>query len=194
MAYTSFDFDVSDHVAHIRLNRPDKRNSMTREFWEEIRHVFAVAIGEEHAQVRAAVISSTGPHFTAGMDLSVFGSIVAEEADPAVVGPEGADALVDRVVGEERVGDPVRRRRLEGVEQERPLVLLPVQLAEQHRDQPAGEEQLAVQAQQSLAHAGGGHALARSQRLDHGAARHVARLVAPNAVRNGRNPRPGPGS
>jgi len=83
VAYTTFDFDVRDHVAHIRLNRPDKRNSMTRAFWEEIRHVFAVAIGEERAEARVAVISSTGPHFTAGMDLSVFGSIVAEEADPA---------------------------------------------------------------------------------------------------------------
>ena len=83
MAYTTFDFSVTGGVAHVRLNRPDKRNSMNRAFWEEIRHVFAAEIGENRADVRVAVISSTGPHFTSGMDLSVFGLISAEEGDPA---------------------------------------------------------------------------------------------------------------
>jgi enoyl-CoA hydratase len=83
MTYTTFDFDVTDHVAHIRFNRPDKRNAMNRAFWEEIRDVFAVEIGERRADVRVAVISSIGPHFTAGMDLSVFTDIVADEGDAA---------------------------------------------------------------------------------------------------------------
>ena len=83
MAYTSFDFDVADHVAHIRLNRPDKRNSMTRAFWEEIRHVFAVTIGEERADVRAAVsprpVRTSRPAWTCRS--SVRSS--PDEADPA---------------------------------------------------------------------------------------------------------------
>ena len=60
MTYTTFDFSVADHVAHIRFSRPDKRNAMNRAFWEEIRHVFAVEIGEQRPEVRVAVISSTG--------------------------------------------------------------------------------------------------------------------------------------
>ncbi|HJQ58203.1 MAG TPA: crotonase/enoyl-CoA hydratase family protein [Vineibacter sp.] len=83
MAYTTFDFSITDQVAHIRFNRPDKRNAMNRAFWEEIRQVFAVEIGQRRADVRVAVISSTGPHFTAGMDLSVFTDIVADKGDPA---------------------------------------------------------------------------------------------------------------
>jgi enoyl-CoA hydratase len=82
VTYTTFDFTVADHVAHIRLNRPDKRNAMSRAFWEEIRQVFAADIGRR-PEVRVAVISSTGPHFTAGMDLSVFTDIVDQSGDPA---------------------------------------------------------------------------------------------------------------
>lgn len=83
MSYTAFDFSVADHVAHLRFNRPDKRNAMNRAFWQEIRHVFAVEIGTLRADVRAVVISSTGPHFTAGMDLSAFSDIAAVTGDPA---------------------------------------------------------------------------------------------------------------
>ncbi len=76
MAYSSFDFAVADKVAHISLNRPDKRNAMTVAFWHEMRAVFGEI--DTRSDVRAVVISSTGPHFTAGMDLSVFGSLKTE--------------------------------------------------------------------------------------------------------------------
>lgn len=82
MTYTTFEFSVADHIAHIRFNRPDKRNAMNRAFWEEIREVFAGEIAAR-PDVRVAVISSTGPHFTAGMDLSVFADVVADSGDPA---------------------------------------------------------------------------------------------------------------
>jgi enoyl-CoA hydratase len=82
VSYTTFDFSVVDHVGHIRFNRPDKRNAMNRAFWQEIRAVFAEEIADR-PDVRVAVISSAGPHFTAGMDLSVFTDIVADEGDPA---------------------------------------------------------------------------------------------------------------
>jgi enoyl-CoA hydratase len=76
MSYSSFDFTVADKVAHIAFNRPDKRNAMTLAFWHDMRAVFAEI--DRRADVRAAVISSSGPHFSAGMDLSVFGSLRPE--------------------------------------------------------------------------------------------------------------------
>ena len=79
MAYASFDFAVDGKVAHIRFNRPEKRNAMTLDFWHDMRAVFAEIDGRD--DVRAAVISSTGPHFTAGMDLSVFGSLTPPDAE-----------------------------------------------------------------------------------------------------------------
>jgi len=83
MRYTTFDFTVTDGVAHIRLDRPEKRNAMVAAFWSELRHVFAEEIARERADVRVAVISSTGPHFTAGIDLAMFGSFEGRSGDPA---------------------------------------------------------------------------------------------------------------
>lgn len=67
---TTFEIETADHVAHLRLNRPDAYNSMTREFWSELPD--AVRALDATGTVRALVISSTGKHFCAGMDLAVF--------------------------------------------------------------------------------------------------------------------------
>ncbi|MGZ6793890.1 MAG: crotonase/enoyl-CoA hydratase family protein [Mycobacteriales bacterium] len=67
-----FDVEIADQVAHVRLNRPDELNSMIPEFWSELPQL-VTAIGEQ-AAARAIVISSTGKHFCAGMDLAVFGA------------------------------------------------------------------------------------------------------------------------
>jgi enoyl-CoA hydratase len=72
VAYTCFEIDVRDKVAHLRLSRPEKLNSMIREFWTELPK--AVRELDAEAAARVVVISSTGKHFTAGMDLSVFQS------------------------------------------------------------------------------------------------------------------------
>ncbi len=69
---TTFDIEIDGGVAHLRLNRPDAYNSMTREFWSEL--PAAVRELDATGTVRALVISSTGKHFCAGMDLAVFTS------------------------------------------------------------------------------------------------------------------------
>jgi len=70
MAYSCFDIELKDKVAHLRFSRPEQLNTMTRAFWTEL----PAAVRQLDAQgtARAVVISSTGKHFTAGMDLSVF--------------------------------------------------------------------------------------------------------------------------
>jgi enoyl-CoA hydratase len=72
MAYTSFDLDLNDKVAHIRFNRPEKRNCMTSEFWRELPD--AVERLHDAGEARVLVISSTGPHFTSGLDVGIFTS------------------------------------------------------------------------------------------------------------------------
>ena len=70
MGYRCFEVEVTAKVAHVTMSRPDEYNSMVREFWTEL-----PAIAREldaHGDVRAMVLSSTGKHFTAGMDLGVF--------------------------------------------------------------------------------------------------------------------------
>jgi enoyl-CoA hydratase len=70
VGHTCFDVTESDHVAHVQLNRPDKLNSMIPEFWSELPEI--VNEISARGRARAIVVSSTGKHFSAGMDLSVF--------------------------------------------------------------------------------------------------------------------------
>ena len=69
-AYTCFNVETKDKVAHIQLKRGDAFNTMTRAFWNELPEI--VNKINDEGRARAIVISSTGKHFSAGMDLSVF--------------------------------------------------------------------------------------------------------------------------
>ena len=78
--WTCFDVSIEGGVAHIRLNRPDAMNAMNRAFWNELPAILRDI--DDNARARCIVISSTGKHFSAGMELSVFteGAGVVPEA------------------------------------------------------------------------------------------------------------------
>jgi len=69
-AYSCFDVEIAEGVAHVRLNRPGAFNSMNRPFWRELPEIIDDI--DINARARVIVISSTGKHFCAGMDLAVF--------------------------------------------------------------------------------------------------------------------------
>ena len=68
--YKSFKVNISDHVANLVLSRPDELNTMSRDFWVELGDVLEEI--NKNSEVRVVVMSSTGKHFCAGMDLSAF--------------------------------------------------------------------------------------------------------------------------
>lgn len=70
MSYECFQVSIENNTAHIVLNRPEKRNSMNRAFWDELPLIIADI--DNNSKARVIVISSTGPHFTAGLDISEF--------------------------------------------------------------------------------------------------------------------------
>jgi enoyl-CoA hydratase len=70
VAYQCFDVTITDRIAHIVLNRPEKRNNMIRAFWEELPQIIDDI--DANARARVIVISSTGPHFTSGIDTGMF--------------------------------------------------------------------------------------------------------------------------
>jgi enoyl-CoA hydratase len=70
MSYDCFDVEIADSVAHVRMSRPDDYNSMTAAFWRELPEIVDGISAD--ASARAIVLSSTGKHFCAGMDLAVF--------------------------------------------------------------------------------------------------------------------------
>ena len=65
-----FDVQIENKIAHIVLNRPEAFNAMPRVFWNQLPEI--VADIDDNARARVIVVSSTGKHFTAGMDVSVF--------------------------------------------------------------------------------------------------------------------------
>ncbi|WP_286816294.1 crotonase/enoyl-CoA hydratase family protein [Marinobacter sp. UBA3607] len=68
--YESFNIEVKDHIAHVQFSRPEALNSMNKAFWLELpRCVHDI---EANTDARVIVVSSTGKHFSAGMDLGVF--------------------------------------------------------------------------------------------------------------------------
>lgn len=73
---TAFLVELQGNIAHIRINRPEKRNAMAAEFWDEISEAFAWA--DATPEVRVVVLSGVGEHFSAGIDLNYFASIAAQ--------------------------------------------------------------------------------------------------------------------
>ncbi|TAL38126.1 MAG: crotonase/enoyl-CoA hydratase family protein [Phenylobacterium sp.] len=79
-AWSCFSVTLEGRVAHIRLNRPDAYNAMNRAFWNELPAI--VRDIDDNARARAIVISSTGKHFSAGMDLQNFAGVGEAGARP----------------------------------------------------------------------------------------------------------------
>ncbi len=67
MTASTFRSWVEDGVARIELSRPEALNTMNEAFWRELPEAFGRI--EADMGVRAVVLSSTGRHFTAGLDL-----------------------------------------------------------------------------------------------------------------------------
>jgi len=74
--YTAFKVDLTDNIAHVQINRPEKINAMNGAFWEEIIAIFRWI--DDLDAVRAVVISGAGKHFSAGIDLMMLASLAGE--------------------------------------------------------------------------------------------------------------------
>ena len=68
--FNCFKLDVKNHVGNLVLSRPDELNTMSRDFWVELGEVLEVI--NRDSDIRVVVMSSTGKHFCAGMDLNAF--------------------------------------------------------------------------------------------------------------------------
>lgn len=87
MAYECFDVEITDHIAHLRMIRPERSNSMIPSFWRELPMI--VDGLSASGKVRAIVLSAEGRHFCSGMDLEVFAN--NDTIGPESSGPVGAE-------------------------------------------------------------------------------------------------------
>ena len=74
--YTAFKVELSNSIAHVQINRPEKINAMNAAFWSEIVEIFQWI--DETDAVRVVVISGAGKHFSSGIDLMLLASVANE--------------------------------------------------------------------------------------------------------------------
>jgi len=69
-SYGTLRVSLQDHIATIRLNRPDKANAMNLAMWHEIRQAFKWVDATPDARV--AILEGEGKLFTSGIDLQMM--------------------------------------------------------------------------------------------------------------------------
>ena len=77
MDYQTLTFDVTDGLAVITLNRPDKMNALTTQMRAEIEHAFT----QGGKQARCVVITGAGRAFCSGQDLGDGGTAAAMDLE-----------------------------------------------------------------------------------------------------------------
>ena len=83
----TLDYDVDDHVATVRLNRPEKRNTFSKQMAVDVAEAMAAADVDD--DVRVVLFAGSGGHFCAGADL-----------EAAMSGQFGAGDTFDELAGD----------------------------------------------------------------------------------------------
>jgi len=98
MGYECFTVDISNQIAHVVLNRPEKRNNMNPAFWRELPEIIKDI--DYGSKARVIVISSTGPHFSAGLDVSSFAGVAdpVDDVDKRTKRLQASTAFYDNVL------------------------------------------------------------------------------------------------
>jgi enoyl-CoA hydratase len=81
MGYEHVEIAVEGRVGWLWLNRPDKRNAMSADMWEDIPSAVDELIADD--RVRCLVVGGRGASFTAGIDLTMLGAFTSEAASHA---------------------------------------------------------------------------------------------------------------
>ena len=73
MSFDTLSVTLENHIATVRLNRPEKANAMNATMWAEIRKAFQWV--DATPEARVAVLQGEGKLFTAGIDLQMMMAI-----------------------------------------------------------------------------------------------------------------------
>ncbi len=106
--FETFELIADGPIARIRLNRPEKRNTMTPAFWRELPE--AVMALSDAGETRVLILEAQGTVFSAGMDISVFtdpNALTTDTASAREAFMTAALALQDAFTAFERARFPV---------------------------------------------------------------------------------------
>lgn len=88
MDYQEILYDVSENIATITLNRPEKLNAWTGRMELEYRH--ALADAEDRDDVRVIILTGAGRGFCAGADMSMLSGLAERDGERDAVDVEVA--------------------------------------------------------------------------------------------------------
>src|SRR2546425_12524351 len=74
MTYATLKYELSDSIATITINRPEKNNAISMEMRADFRALADELYGNE--AVRVAVFTGTGKTFCVGADVSTFETLI----------------------------------------------------------------------------------------------------------------------
>jgi enoyl-CoA hydratase len=76
MQFETLSVTLDQHIASVRLNRPDKANAMNLAMWHELRSAFGWI--DEQSEARVVVLEGEGKWFTSGIDLQMMMGLGAQ--------------------------------------------------------------------------------------------------------------------
>ncbi len=76
MEFETLTVSLDQHIATVRMNRPDKANAMNMAMWQELRKAFQWV--DATPEARVAVLEGEGKSFTSGIDLQMMMGLGAQ--------------------------------------------------------------------------------------------------------------------
>ena len=73
MGYQHLEVERDGHIALLWLNRPEKRNALSGDMWEDIPAAMAELDADD--SVRVVILAGRGPAFTVGIDIELLASM-----------------------------------------------------------------------------------------------------------------------
>jgi enoyl-CoA hydratase len=108
LSFKTLELTIDDGVADLRLNRPDRANSLNQDLWDDLRD--AARALDTTPEARIVVLSGAGKHFCAGIDLEMLGQLRPADLEPGRAAEElrvRIMALQDCITAFEKCRKPV---------------------------------------------------------------------------------------
>lgn len=87
---------LSSHIGQLTISQPERRNALTQAMWKDLPKVLEAA--QEDKDLRVVIVTGAGEHFSAGADISEFGTLYATEQSAKAASEtieQGLNALAD---------------------------------------------------------------------------------------------------
>lgn len=101
MTYSELIYEATDRIAHLTLNRPDKRNALTPTLVAELTHALEQA--ERDSAVKVIILQGAGKAFCAGLDLDMLGKLAQNSTMENLYDSEAVARLFKKIYANKKL-------------------------------------------------------------------------------------------